>query len=187
MKLIDMKCPACCAHLNIREGTRVVRCEYCDSKFALEDAEILGSFEVDDDDEQDPSSSMPIAEYAAKQCAQWLEDHADSKKLFSCAPNILRGLEIDDSETVYLIHDDTLLNSGKDGFAITERGLYCRPMLEDAVFYSWDKFRKMAAPEIEDSYIVCKGRRICYISRDGVRGDLLDLYESLQRHARIAE
>jgi topoisomerase-4 subunit B len=49
---------------------------------------------------------------------------------------------------VSFIHDDTLFKSGKNGFAITERGIYCRPMGEAALFYTWDKFSNLPKPEL---------------------------------------
>lgn len=191
MKLIDMRCPACCAHLNVRGGSRMVRCEYCDSRFAIDDAEILGISDIDDDEEDgggdEPSPFLPIEEFAAKKCQQFLEDHADARKEFKSTPKILRGLDIPDGETVYLIHDDTLMKSGKDGFAITERGLYCRPMSDATVFYSWDKFSGLPQPSLEDSYVVCRGRRIAYLTgRDSLKEDLLELYNRLHRHVRDA-
>jgi hypothetical protein len=188
MKLIDMKCPSCCARLNIRAGSKIVRCEYCDSKFAIDDAEILDIFDSDEaEEEDDATASLPLAEYARKKCQDFLEDRPDAKEYFTNTPKIVRGLDIPSGEDVYLIHDDTLFKSGKNGFAITERGIYCRPMGEAVLFYSWDKFSSMAKPELQDSYVVCKGRRICYFTgSDDMKEEMLKLFGILYRHAHDA-
>lgn len=188
MKLIDMKCPSCCARLNIRAGSKIVRCEYCDSKFAIDDAEILDIFDDDEiEEEDDATASLPIAEYAHKKCQDFLEDRPDVQEYFKSTSKIVRGLEIPGGEDVYLIHDDTLFKSGKNGFAITERGIYCRPMGEAALFYTWDKFSNLPKPELQDSYIVSKGRRLGYFTgSEEIREEVFQLFGNLYRHAHDA-
>jgi hypothetical protein len=60
-------------------------------------------------------------------------------------------------------------------------------MGEAVLFYSWDKFSSMAKPELQDSYVVCKGRRICYFTgSDDMKEEMLKLFGILYRHAHDA-
>ena len=48
----------------------------------------------------------------------------------SAKPNIVKGLNIPEQENVIFAHDATLLGNGKNGFALTDKGIYSRGMLE---------------------------------------------------------
>lgn len=51
-----------------------------------------------------------------------------------------RNLKIPVGESLYLAHDDTLLASGKNGFALCSRGIYCKRLDEDPQFTDWLTF-----------------------------------------------
>ena len=50
------------------------------------------------------------------------------------------SLHIPQKETVFLAHDEGSRGSYTDGFAVTERGIYCKGWGENAEFISWKRF-----------------------------------------------
>lgn len=81
--------------------------------------------------------------------------------------NMVNGIGIPDGTEFYVHHDDTLLESGKTGFAITDRGFYCRKISKTA-FTDWRTFF-VSVLEI-DSADGCMLRR--YNAFDNTREDL---------------
>ena len=184
MKLIDMRCPACGGVVERRISNRLVECEYCESRFVIDDDE-SASFadDIANAYSDTATSALSMSDYAERVCEDFL-DHNDSG-YFRNAPKILRGLEIPPGENVFLIHDDTFMSSGKNGFAITERGLYCRDLGEKAIFVDWETFARLGEPRLNDSHITSDRRYICYFTDNAqVLPDLLDLYTKLYRHAK---
>jgi hypothetical protein len=187
MRLLNMTCPACGASIENISG-RVAICEYCESRYALEEEE-AGAFagiddEADDSDFDGESSSLSMADYAAKVCADFIEEVGEGGS-FRDTNKIRRGLEIRDGEDVYLIHDDTLLKSGKDGFAITDCGLHCRDMAEAPIFVAWESFAKADSPRQDGSHILSGKKLICYFTDDAnLMPDLLSIYKKLHKHAK---
>lgn len=53
---------------------------------------------------------------------------------------VSKGLNIPEGAEIYVHHDDTLLESGKNGFAITDQGFYCRELGKQPVFTAWRTF-----------------------------------------------
>ena len=184
MKLIDLRCPACGGIIEKRISKRLVECEYCGSRFAIDDEEDASIVDDLTDASYDAaSSSLSMSDYAAQACREFLDRHGDDN--FRSAPKILRGLEIPNGENVFLIHDDTFMNSGKNGFAITERGLYCRDLCEEPTFMDWATFARLGEPRLDDSHITCDQREICYYTDDAdTRPGLLELYTKLYWHAK---
>ncbi len=191
MQIVVVNCPACGGSYDGRLTSRFVTCEYCGTRFALSEDELnaLGFTDADDDglDDEDlepDTSSDPMDVFAREACEASLKGVDES--LFASSTKIVRGLNIRDGDDIYLIHDDTLFKSGKDGFAITSSGLYCREMGErSAHFVSWSDFAQGGKPELIDSYIRQDGTSICYFSdSNDVRDDVLvPLYRRLYRHA----
>jgi Asp-tRNA(Asn)/Glu-tRNA(Gln) amidotransferase C subunit len=72
-------------------------------------------------------------------CDDLIQKHQE--KYYSSITNKLRqGLEINANEEVYLSHDDTIFKSGKNGFAVTENGIYCRGFMEKTIYTSYLNF-----------------------------------------------
>ena len=187
MRLLDLRCPACGGIIGQEISSRVVTCEYCGSRFALDDDEARLFFDSPDDvPEEEPEwkRALPMVDYAAQVCADFL-DGLDDDDDFHSSPKILRGLNVADGEEVFLIHDDTFLKSGKNGFAITNAGLYCRELSERPEFVTWASFAKMEEPVLDGCYIRCDDHAVCYFTDDNdVLPGLLDLYLKLYRHAK---
>ena len=180
MNILTLKCPACGASIDDSIRGRIAVCAYCGTKVMIEDAEHADLME----EMNDPYSDLSLKEFAARVCKDFL-DSADPS-YFKNTPKILKGLGIGSSETVWLIHDDTFMKSGKNGFAITDKGIYCRPMGEATVFTGWEQFGSSVTPlEIDGSYIKMGSRPVCYFTdnSDVLEGDLNLLYQRIHRQA----
>lgn len=185
MRLLDLRCPSCGGIIGQGALAKVMVCEYCGSRFALDDDEASMIMDSPDDvPEDEPASSLSMEDFAAEACAEFLNE-LDDDDSFQSAPKILRGLGVDPAENVFLIHDDTFLKSGKNGFAITENGLYCRELGEQATFRDWASFAKMKEPDLDGCYIRCGSHSVCYFTdSNSLLPDLLDLYQKLYKHAK---
>ncbi len=196
MKIATANCPACGGIYNGRFTSRFITCEYCGTRYALARSELdeLGFMDSDGDgyDDNDPepmyedNNSDPMYIFARDACAEFLESSNVDASSFKSTHKIVSGLDIKNNDDVYLIHDDTLLKSGKDGFAITYSGFYCRAMSEKTShFISWEQFAKGDKPQLERSYIRQGAKNVCYLtSNDTEKGELLDLITKLWYHAR---
>ena len=184
MKL--MKCPACGASIQNQVTSRVVVCEYCDSQFVLDEdmAEAVIEAGAADEYAEYYAQWESMAAFAADACADFLEEMGDD--CVSVSKKIYDGLGIDPDEEVYLIHDDSMLGRGKNGFAIAETGLYCREMSEpEGIFLDWLSFAQYDDPYIDGSYIQVNDVSICYYTDNSdFLPDLLNLYVQLQDAAR---
>ena len=135
MKSIVVNCPMCGGRYSGNITSRFLTCEYCDSRFALDDEEaealgLGGRHEQEDDDvdydADEEYAGMDLLEIVDAECEDLL--CRVDRDNFETSRKIERGLGIDADEEIYLIHDDTIFKSGKNGFAITSAGLYCREM-----------------------------------------------------------
>ena len=140
----------------------------------------VGSISPPDDAD---TSTDPMYAYARNLCAAFLASHANDN--FESGRKILAGLGIG-GEEVYLIHDDTMFHSGKNGFAITSEGLRCRDFGDRAAHVvSWDAFSRGERPELDDSYVRQGDTTVCYFTdNEDTREDLYRLYLRLWRHAQ---
>lgn len=185
MRLLELKCPGCGAVIDQKITSRIVTCAYCGSRFALDGDEAEAFIESDDrydEEEEERGSSSSMASFAAEACEEFLDNFDDGDR-FESSSKILDGLGVGD-EDVFLIHDDTLFKSGKNGFAISEDGLYVRDLWEDALFYDWATFAEMDEPEVDDGSIKCGDDMVCYFTSDSdVLSALKKLYKKLQKHA----
>ncbi len=80
-----------------------------------------------------------------------------------------------------------MFKSGKNGFAITRDGLYCREIIErSSHFISWKDLAEGDELELDDSYIRLDGMSVCYFTDDSdvLKDGLLKLYQKLHNHAR---
>ena len=73
-------------------------------------------------------------------------------------------LRISPKDKIYLLHDDTILNSGKNGFAITDRGMYIKELMEKPQFMSWEDFRECTELGRDGSSLKADGKSIIYMS-----------------------
>ena len=185
MRLLDMKCSSCGGIVTQRISSKVMVCEYCGTRYVLDDdEEDLFSEDSDDAFEDEVDTSLSMAEYAAEACAEYL-DSLDDTDNFKSSPKILRGLDVASGDRVFMIHDDTFMKSGKNGFAITDSGLYCRELGEQATFRDWASFSKFKEPELHDSYVKCGSHSVCYFTdNSSMLPELLDLYKKLWRAAK---
>ena len=190
MKVITLHCPSCGGRYDGAIKARFVTCEYCGTQFALDDEEYKSflSNEAEAQEEFDSTeygqSSASMADYTRESCAYFLDEYGEDN--FESSPKILRGLDIPGDEEVFLIHDDTFFNSGKNGFAITSRGMYCREMGDKkAHFVDWDDFKRRKEPQIDGSYIRSGSKSVAYFTDDSDRvGNLEDLFLALYYHAQ---
>ena len=185
MKLMSMQCPSCGGVIDSAIKSRIVVCEYCGSRFVLDGDganDFVESIAASFEEEDTSSASMP--QFAEEACKEYLcsadADHFESSR------KILKGLGIDSDERVFLIHDDTMFKSGKNGFAITEHGLYCRDMGEpNTVFTSWSDLARFDQLELDGCHIQYRDRLLCYFTDDNdMLEPLYNLYKKLHRHAR---
>lgn len=204
MDILTTNCPACGGIYSGPITSRFIVCDYCGTRYALskkklrdygfidEDGDGYDDREVNSNASDDShrrrygsSSSAPMYEYAREACENFLEEHTAKTKLFRSTNKILRGLEVGDVDKVYLIHDDTMLHTGKDGFAITSEGVYCRGMYETPQFWRWSEFANGERPHRDSSSIYQRAHRICYLTgADELLLDLEDLYIDLWDHAQ---
>lgn len=74
-------------------------------------------------------SAFPeTVEIIQKMCSEFLARVGTDE--YKVTEKLLNTLGIPQSEKVLLAHDDSFSKSGKDGFVITEKGIYCREFLQ---------------------------------------------------------
>lgn len=192
MEIITTNCPSCGAVYGGNITSRFITCEYCGTRFALseDEARALGIIEGANPEPQlvadppAPEDAVPMYVFARDACEKFLKGVDEDS--FESSAKIVRGLGIED-EDIYLIHDDTFFKSGKNGFAITYAGFYCREMSDKkAHFVSWEDFADRIDPELGvDGYIRQDGVSICYFTDDDdvLCNQLISLYRRLYTYA----
>ena len=89
-------------------------------------------------------------------------------------------------EDVYLGHDDTIFKNGKNGFAITRYGVYCRELMASYTnFVTYEELAEADHIYIRDSYIYADDNMIAYItgSKDD-KEDLESLFKQIALYVR---
>lgn len=195
MQAIIINCPSCGGRYDGVITGRFITCEYCGTRYMLSGEELvaLGFENADKNEVEDVAAPMeddgncdPMSEFARDACREFLKGDGVDADSFESSRKTLAGLGIG-IEEVYLIHDDTMFKSGKNGFAITSEGMCCRDLGEKNVsFVSWDEFGKGDQPQIHDSYIRQGETSICYFTdnSDVLNNQLIKLYRKLYRHAQ---
>ena len=79
-------------------------------------------------------------------CEAFLEQIGTEADSFTFTDKLRKGLRLPEDADVYLAHDDTFFKNGKNGFAITDRGFYCKELAGSTNFTSWDDLAKY--PEV---------------------------------------
>lgn len=111
------------------------------------------------------ASADPMARFACDACAAFLASAGEEAVSFKSTKKILRGLDIARDTEVYLIHDATLFKSGKNGFAITERGFSCRDMGDpQAHTISWKELSRAEQPRQDGSHVRAGKLDLVYFS-----------------------
>lgn len=91
-------------------------------------------------------------------------------------------LGIPAGEVVYLCHDDSWFKRGKNGFALSERGIYTKPMGGDVVFMTWKQFANGKLTWEEKKLWECQLAGVsvyCCTSGDQEQKTLLAFYQDL--------
>ena len=90
-------------------------------------------------------STFPeIMEIIQKMCSEFLTRVGTDE--FKVTEKLLNSLGIPQSEKILLAHDDTLSKSGKNGFVITEKGIYCREILKkETTFTTFSELQQNAS------------------------------------------
>lgn len=117
-------------------------------------------------------------------CERFLEEIGEDANSFRCSPKLNKGLGIPADATVYLAHDDTLFKSGKNGFAITDRGIYCRDLMEDTVFTSLEELKAVQGLQWgnDGHSLICADEKALVYYTDGnedVENRLMQLLEDI--------
>lgn len=190
MEVLFASCPMCGARYDGALTSRHLVCDYCGAQFMLskDEAEALGIGDAPVQQAQEPDnrsydgSNLSMVDFARQECDDFLK-HADEDE-FEDTKKIRRGLELG-GEEVFLIHDDTLFKSGKNGFAITEDGFVCKELLGDGLQrVSWSQLAR-DEPRRENGTAFSGERAIIYFtSDDDTMEDLFDLACRLARHAQ---
>lgn len=116
--------------------------------------------------------------------------NGQKKSIYGVSDSLKKTLSITENEKVYLAHDDTWLKTGKNGFAITEEGIYCRGLgvLTEAPLH-YTSFRNLALCEQihygeEECYIYADECLLAYITGDEKK-DVLSLFEKIKYIASV--
>lgn len=106
-------------------------------------------------------------------CKNFLSDKENSDINTDDNGKLRKTLKIAEEEPVYLLHDDSWFGRGKNGFAITEKGIYSCELLEHAKFVPWEEFQDCT--EIEGIKVKLKGTWsvITYTSIGAIRIETL--------------
>ena len=186
MKVFSITCPSCGASYDGPLKSGLLACEYCGTRFALDADELdtLGYSDEEDAEEAIEVDLPPLDEFARDECEKFL-DKVDADE-FKYTKKIADGLGVDDYETVYLIHDDTLFKSGKNGFAITDYGFYCRELGDgEAHHLNWGDFAECGKPKIDGSLIKADDVSVAYFTGNSdVLNELRDLYRTFRKYAQ---
>ena len=190
MKVITVSCPSCGAQIEGKITRGLMTCAYCGTRFALEGEELealVGGTEAEDEEYVSDEDLESVEDFAREACQEFREAVGGSS--FRETHKIRAGLSILDDAEVFLIHDDTIFESGKNGFAITDDGFYCRDLGEgEAHFLYWGDLAAAGKPYVEGQYVMVDSVQIAYFSgSDEVREELCRLYRKLRKHDRNFE
>ena len=187
MKVIIANCPACGGRYDGEITTGILTCEYCGAKFALDsdEREMLDySDEGNYEEEEEEEEIQSMDEFASEACERFLSMVGTDD--FKRSDTLERKVGVEDFETVLICHDDTIFKTGKNGFVVTDYGLYCLEMGESEPNYMhWGTLCECHKPYIEGSYVVVDGMKVAYYTgNDSVRDEICSLYRKLRKHAR---
>lgn len=127
---------------------------------------------------QSQSDRINTLTHIKELCVHFLACHDTAD--FSTSNALITGLNIDAKE-IYLAHDDTLFKSGKNGFAITSSGVYCRDMMESkAVHTTFDELRSAKQIYRKSDYTYADKKLLSYFSgKKTTKEDIKDLFQAI--------
>ena len=115
-------------------------------------------------------------------CQNFLS-YKDNKSINNGQGKVRNTLNISDSDKIYLIHDDSWFSRGKNGFAITDKGVYVADFGEKAEFMSWKEFRECEKVNIQGCCIRFDGKRVAYYTGgDRVRLQIEALFIAIHKY-----
>lgn len=117
-------------------------------------------------------------------CHTFAMGHDESA--FDITYNMKMAMGILSDEEVFLSHDDSWFKSARNGFMITSRGIYCRPLLTSQVcFTGFEALALMNPPQLMHSTIYADGIPVAYYTAsDEDQKDLLELISDIRFYAR---
>ncbi|MBR4208086.1 MAG: zinc ribbon domain-containing protein [Lachnospiraceae bacterium] len=104
-----------------------------------------------------------------EKCDEYLDNlYGNRYERFKVTDKLRVGLGIPNEEITFLGFDNTIFRNGKSGFAITEKGIYCRITYDKTYFISYGEYRKVS--ELKESEyktgVKADGRDITYAESD---------------------
>ena len=88
-------------------------------------------------------------------------------------------LGVPEDERIIIAHDDTMLKTGKNGFAITESGFYTKALMEKPWFISWDQFAKINVCVLSNGEMHTDFGMLAYITGDNETEAAMSLLKKL--------
>ena len=128
--------------------------------------------------------SLPLGIYTAIHQNTWKDTAGMVFALFGTSmPNFWLGLML---IILFSLKLHWLPSGGKNGFAITDYGFYCREMGEgEAHYLKWGDFAECSKPYIDGSLIKVDGTSVAYYTGDSnTRDELCSLYRKFRKYAK---
>lgn len=108
-------------------------------------------------------SNEEIGELVYKFILQDKVIHKDKGDFKEKKINVLKKvLKVPDEDVIFLMHDDTLLGSGKNGYMITNTGIYCKALLSAGEYISWKEFVNGDLQKMNDCELILNGKILIY-------------------------
>lgn len=100
-------------------------------------------------------------------CVQFANDNGSKYESMGMKEKMKKYFDIPDTETIYLSHDDTMMSSGKDGFVITDKGLYCNKSFENELYFvPYSDFTEVPTLSWDSGYLYANDKLISYVTTD---------------------
>lgn len=149
MRLEKIECPECSGKI-IYIGNGRAYCEDCSTVYELLDDEDDSEIEIEIEENSDEYYVMEFFKNTEKNvctinlCDFHIGENACKFDISKTAiSNLKQKCNVPSNETPLMICDATIFNTGKEGFVITERGLYCHLLFEGIKHFDWHAFRKI--------------------------------------------
>lgn len=112
-------------------------------------------------------------------CNEFLSCHEKSK--FMTASKMIKYFGVPNNEMILIAHDDTLVQNGKNGFIITEKGIYCRGMMEkDTSFTSYKNLTSDSKIYMQSNEIFADNHKLAYYCGNAkTKDELMSLFEKI--------